>query len=136
MSTLVDVSNVVSTLLICGDLRIGTDLPTLVGPITFHLDVIHVTETKARIAVVYLYFRKYVLKRLKYRNYITFDEIKRIERKIGKVPTHVKSSILKSLGLRKNKNKKRWKFIDSKMRKRIDGWLSEITQILENIEGS
>jgi len=94
------------------------------------------TETKTKIAVTYLYFRKYALKCLRYKNFITVDEIKRIERKIGNVSTHVKSSILKSLGLKRNKNKRKWMFIDSKMRKRVDGWLSEITQILENIEGS
>jgi len=89
-------------------------------------------ETKARIAIVYLHFRKYALERLKYKNYITFDGIKRIERKIGKVPTHVKSSILKSLGLRKNKNKKQWILISSKKRQQVDNWITEIEQILNN----
>ena len=88
-------------------------------------------ETKARIAVVYLYFRKYILKRLKYRNYITFDEIKRIERKIGKVPTYIKSSVLKSLGLQRNKDKKRWVLTDNKTRQQIANWITEIEQILD-----
>lgn len=90
------------------------------------------TETKTKMAVTYLYFRKYALKCLRYKNFVSVDEIKRIERKIGKVPTHVKSSILKSLGLQRNKNKKRWKFIDSKMRKRVDGWIKEINDLIND----
>jgi len=90
------------------------------------------TETKTKMAVTYLYFRKYALKCLRYKNFVSVDEIKRIERKIGKVPTHIKSSILKSLGLQRNKNKKRWKFIDSKMRKRVDGWIKEINDLIND----
>jgi len=94
-------------------------------------------ETKARIAIVYLHFRKYALERLKYlkyKNYITFDEIKRIERKIGSIPTHIKSGILKSLGLRKDINKKRWvlqKLTDNKARQQVANWITEIEQILD-----
>jgi len=119
MSTKVDVFNVVSTSSTNGDLKTGTDL---------------MPKQKARIAIVYLHFRKYALERLKYKNYITFDEIKRIERKIGSIPTHIKSGILKSLRLRKDINKKRWvlqKLTDNKARQQVANWITVIEQILD-----